>query len=98
MFPIHDMMNVVPASLHIMLGITLNLYNLLLDLCQHLDGFESNEAKINKPKLSDDYEEASLHVAELEESKRVHAVDIIVLMNRLHRLEAVMDNDHDENL
>ena len=33
-FPIHKLENIVPASLYIMLGITQNMYNLLLQVCQ----------------------------------------------------------------
>ena len=42
-FPLRDLSQVVPATLHIMLGIVLLLYNLLVDDCKKLYGLEGEE-------------------------------------------------------
>ena len=61
LFPLKDLMQVVPASFH-MLAIVL-LYNLLPDECKKIDlaeGFHTFEEQ--KAKLSEDWEIASLEV------------------------------------
>ena len=44
LIPIQDLANVVPPVLHIMLGVTLLLYNSLLHFCQQLDEEESQSS------------------------------------------------------
>ena len=50
LFPLRDLDQVVPATLHIMLGIVLLLYNLLLDQCRKMDleGFVTVEEQKEK--------------------------------------------------
>ena len=52
LFPISTLENVVPAILHIYLGITLNIFNLLEDVCQKIDiDEEVRESEIEKNAL-----------------------------------------------
>ena len=60
-FPLKDLSPVVPATLHIMLGIVLLLYNLLVDDCKKLDRLEGEEQVREKLiELSEEWELASL--------------------------------------
>ena len=73
LFPLRDLDQVVPATLHIMLGIVFLLYNLLLDQCRKMDleeGFVTVEEQ--KEKLSQDWEIASLAVQKHENNLKEH--------------------------
>ena len=49
LFPLRDLDQVVPATLHVMLGIVLLLYNLLLDQCRKMD-FEEGFVTVEEQK------------------------------------------------
>ena len=98
LFPLEDLMQVVPASLHIILGIALLQYNLLLDECKKIDlaeGFRAFEEQ--KAKLSKDWEIASLEVHKYGNDAKEHGENVAIMTNRLHRCKEAMSEDQFEN-
>ena len=69
LFPLKDLDQVVPASLHIMLGIVLLLYNLLSDECKKIDTIDGEEyLQAEKSKVLQEWEIASLELHKEEEN------------------------------
>ena len=88
----------VPATLYIMLGVVLLLYNLLLAECQRIDQIESEDAmEIENRKNSDDCEVASLELLSLKEELQATGKKILLLTNNNHRYAAVSNGDFEEN-
>ena len=88
----------VPATLYIMLGVVLLLYNLLLAECQRIDQIESEDAmEIENRKNSDDCEVASLELLSLKEELQDTGKKILLLTNNNHRYAAVSNGDFEEN-
>ena len=98
-FPLNTLCNVVPATLHIELGITLLLYNLILSVCKSMDELDPDYStdSTEKEKLDSEYEIASVDVKDLKEELHVHGVDVVTMMNRLSRFEALTRKDLKEN-
>ena len=86
MFPLKDIDQVVPATLHIMLGVVLVMYNLLLKECKR------------KEEINDKWEALSLELLNVELNLRQHAVNISTMINRMNRFEAVVRGDQAENI
>ena len=71
-FPLRSLDNLVPASMHINLGIVLLLYNLLLNECKQLDEQEGGEQmQCEREKLEQEWELSSLTL--VNEGKKLRA-------------------------
>ena len=99
LFPLKHLDQVVPASLDIMLGIVLLLYNLLLDKCKKID-FTENADKfaIEKESANQEWEISSLELSKVGKDLLEHGQNIIIMTNRLNRCQAMMDGNSNENL
>ena len=98
LFPINDLGCVVPASLHISLGITLLLQNSLLNVCRTLDSPDGVATlSPEKQELENNHELDSLVVDRLQRTVTALSVDIITMMNRLECFHAVMEGNHNKN-
>ena len=87
-FPLKDINQVVPATLHILLGIVLLLYNLLLKECKNIDEAEGRERlKEGATKLSEQWELASLELHTAEKELKEHGENVVVMINRSHRFK-----------
>ena len=97
-FPMHKLENMVPASLHIMLGITLNLYNILLEVCREIDGVPEHDRRGDEPTKNEEYEIASLEYDNATQNLHQHGIDIITMENRIHRFHVTKDGNREENI
>ena len=99
MFPLETLIQVVPASLHIMLGIVLLLYNLLLDECKRIgiDGGFINYINEQKEILSNDWEIVSLEVSKLSGDLKEHGENIVIMTNRMHCYESTKSGESAQN-
>ena len=98
-FPLRSLDQVVPPSLHITLGVTLLLYNLLLKECQAVDeeaGAVAQQAK-EKSAIDQEWVLASQEMTKFEEQLKDVAKCILMMMNRKARCEAVMKGNHTSN-
>ena len=95
LFPISTLENVVPAILHIYLGITLNIFNLLEDVCQKIDiDEEVRESEIEKNALfKKELEKIVENLQLLEHEMVIVSSDIIDTKNSLDRYKAVISVD-----
>ena len=67
MFPLKDIDQVVPATLHIMLGVVLMMYNLLLKECKRIDDESDGEILLKeKEEINDKWEALSLELLNVE--------------------------------
>ena len=90
LFPVSSLDQVVPPGLHIMLGVVLLIYNLLLNKCKLIDDEENvQQIALDKEKTSEQWEESSMdllhHTREMEE----HAETILEMEKNLNHYEIV---------
>ena len=91
MFPLKDIDQVVPATLHIMLGVVLMMYNLLLKECKRIDEESDGEILLKeKEEINDKWEALSLELLNVELNLRQHVVNTSTMINRMNRFEAVV--------
>ena len=77
-FPLNDINQVVPATLHILLGIVRLLYNLLLNECKSIDVAEGGESlKDESTHLSEEWELASTEVHSAKRELKEHGENIV---------------------
>ena len=99
MFPLNSLDHVVPPSLHVMLGVVLVLYKLLLAECQKLDvdqGAEIAESQERKA-LNQEWEISSEKLQDSEKELRNHSRNVLYMLNLNARFEAILDNNKKEN-
>ena len=98
-FPLISIEQVVPATLHILLGLVLLLYNLLLEKCKQIDNrtgaLEMEEEQIMS---EDEWKEASLLLLDAEKNLMGHIENIIAMTNRLNRYKAVLNGNTAEHV
>ena len=98
LFPIKDLRFVVPPVLHVLLGITLYLYNLLLGYCQQLDKEEKGYGEEHGDmEVSNEWLEVSLLLSERNEKLHKIGKEIVEIENRIGRIEAVVKGGNDHN-
>ena len=98
-FPLKCLKNLVPASMHINLGVVLLLYNLLLKKCKDLDAEEGGDAMASeRAKLEEDWELSSLALQETEHKLQEHGQNVVIMINRMNRYVAVIKGDERENI
>ena len=91
MFPLKDIDQVVPATLHIMLGVVLMMYNLLLKECKRIDEESDGEILLKeKEEINGKWEALSLELLNVELNLRQHVVNTSTMINRMNRFEAVV--------
>ena len=99
LFPLTDLSRLVPAVLHINLGITVLIYDELVGECRKRDEVDVEAVhRAEKVKLDEDLAEASIELSEVESRMKETANNIALLTNRLRRVECVADEDIDGNL
>ena len=100
MFPLNSLIQVVPPSLHVLLGVTLVLYNLLQDACRKIDCDAGNQEKCEaeKERINLDWEVASWEVSTIENTLNEIGVQVLIMINRKHRLDAVLRGDQKTNI
>ena len=82
-FPLISIEQVVPATLHILLGVVLLLYNLLLEKCKQIDNRTGALEMEEEQKMSEDeWKEASLLLLDAEKNLMEHGENIIAMTNR----------------
>ena len=96
-FPVKSMDQVVPASLHILLGVTLLGYNLLNQECKDIDGDGGDEMKQKKAMMEMDWEVASYTLSKSNRKLEQHGQNVVAMTNLVHRHEAVIRGDVKEN-
>ena len=92
------LLRLVPASLHINLGITVLIYDELVDACRKLDklGLEESKEEIRR-KLNNAWAEASIELEAAEQRIRENADNIVELTNRMERTTCMKYNDVNRN-
>ena len=99
LFPIKDLDNVVPAVLHIYLGITLRLFNLVEVELMKLDGVCKTVEKANRrTELATQLRQKEEEIDELESMLRENSEKIIELENVMSRFQAVASGNLTENV
>jgi len=88
-FPIFDLNRVVPGPLHIKLGITLKLFEMLLVFCRQLDG----TADIDSAKEGGEWDKASEALQEKEGKVRTLAEDFVDFINLKSRFCAFLSGN-----
>ena len=98
LFPLQNLACVVPPVLHILLGITLLLFNLLLQSCQELDEEENwRDTDQEKNAMMSEWEEASVLLAENQAEFERIGTEIVEMENRMGRVDAMLQGDIAEN-
>ena len=99
LFPIKTLDNVVPPVLHIYLGITLRLFNLLEAEVIKLDGGKTDEEKKKRADLADQLSEKEELMNDLQSEIRIwlNSQRIIELENLMSRFQATLSGNSDEN-
>ena len=96
-FPIKSLDFVVPPILHIMLGIVLKLFNLLLERCREIDSSEGYAAQCEEAKEQKAlYDRESEKLRDLEKKCRTLGCDYVDLYNFKERLEAALSGNFEE--
>ena len=99
LFPLTDLNRLVPAVLHINLGITVLLYDQLVAECRKRDEVGVGEVqRAEKVKLDEELAEASIELSVVEEKMKENANNITLLTNRMRRVESVSNEDMTTNL
>ena len=100
LFPIRHLDFVVPPVLHIVLGITLLLYNILFCFCQQFDQNEGeNVAGREERELQmQEWQESSISLSGKQQELEKLGEDVVEIENRISRIEAVLTGDHVGNL
>eukprot|EP00112_Aurelia_sp_Birch-Aquarium-sp1_P018930 Seg4595.4 transcript_id=Seg4595.4/GoldUCD/mRNA.D3Y31 product="hypothetical protein" protein_id=Seg4595.4/GoldUCD/D3Y31 len=99
LFPLKDLRHVVPPILHILLGITLLIYNLLLEKCRSIDEeeFPDLQEKEND-NVELEWEKKSLELSEQYQEMEILGESMTEMENRMERFEAVIAGDKEENI
>ena len=98
LFPIHDLDNVVPAVLHIFLGITLRLFNKVESELIKLDGKCKTVDEINtRAMLQGQLSEKEKEFQDLQSKLRKTSEKLIELENTMSRFQAVASGNLKEN-
>ena len=89
----------MPPVLHILLGITLYLNNLLLGYCQQLDKEEKGYGEEHGDmEVSNEWLDVSMQLSERHEKLHKLGEEIVEIENRLGRIEAVVKGEYDDNI
>ena len=98
-FPLENLDQVIPASLHILLGVVLLLYNLLLNYCKEIDNEGDNitQQQIQKDLVNQEWEITSLKLEKNEQLMHEHGKNVITMINFQSWMEAVISGDQKEN-
>ena len=96
-FLLQSLPQVVPASLHINLGVTLLLYNELLKECRKLDEEDGVTLTKEQDAIYNEWEFASIKLNMIETEMQVLAQNVITMINHRDRLQAVLSNDSKKN-
>ena len=90
LFPISHLIMVVPSILHIVLGVTLRLFNLVEAECIKIDGICKTVDGVNrKASLDAEWIEKSLQLEEIKENMKTNFHKIIEFEKNLSRFNAV---------
>ena len=94
LFPLKSLDQVVPSVLHIKLGIVLLLYNLLLQKCREID-MEENSEKLSadQQKINEEWEIASLELAQNNESLQQHSGNVVEMENIINQDKAALSGN-----
>ncbi len=100
LFPIKHLNFVVPPVLHIVLGITLLMYNILLTFCQQFDQEEGDNLTGREQRESQmqEWQESSISLSEKQQELEKLGEDVVEIENRISRIEAVHAGDYAGNL
>ena len=82
-FPLENLDQVVPASLHILFGVVLLLYNLLLNYCKEIDNEGDNitQQQIQKDLVNQELAIASLELEKDERLMHEHGKNVVTMIN-----------------
>ena len=98
-FPVKSLDRVVPPGLHIMLGIMLNIYNLILDECRQIDEKEKESTNEERQQeISNDWELKSIELEDKTRKLREIGEEFVEIENRCARIESVVAGDQKKNL
>ena len=97
-FPIQSMDNIIPASMHINLGVVLLLYNLLLEKCKEIDKQGADVLAHVCDQLEQEWELASLTLDECQKKLYEHGQNVVIMTNRMNRHDFVKNGDQKENI
>jgi len=96
-FPISTLDNVVPPVLHIMLGIVLKLFNLVLARCREIDSLEGTTTQLEETQgQNDKWKLEREKLQSLEAKCRQLGCDFVDLYNLKHRIEAVWAGNYED--
>ena len=99
MFPIIDLDNVVPAVLHITLGIVLRFFNMIEEECRKLDKICTTVYEVNwKEELDCEWKSYSVLMEEKLQEERCLSEQIIEVQIPVSRFQAVASGNPEENL
>ena len=99
LFPIKSLDRVVPPGLHIMLGIMLNIYNLILDECRRIDEKEKeSKNEEHQQEISYEWELKSIELEDKTRKLREIGEEVVEIENRCARIESVVAGDPKKNL
>ena len=97
LFPIKDFKFVVPPILHVLLGVTLHLYNILLTFCQQIDRDEWVLGDENGNREEEDWLEISMLLSERAQKLQKLEAEVIEVENRIGRIEAALQGKYEDN-
>ena len=91
LFPLSSLSQVAPPGLHIMLGVVLLLYNLLLEKCKQYDNVENSDQLLaDKQRINGQWELASVRLSQKSKQLEEHAEAILELENHFNGYESVL--------
>ena len=94
-FPLQSIDNLIPASLHINLGVVLLLYNLLLEKCKKVDSEQGVSILANeRENLEQEWELASLVLDGCQKKLQKHGQNVVIMTNRMNGHDAVKKGDY----
>ena len=97
--PLKSLANVVPPGLHIMFGIVLNIYNMILTECRKLDELDGSDevAAEEKEILSNEWEVKSIELENKLQQLTEIGEAVVDLENRYARISAIVSGDVKRN-
>ena len=100
LFPFKDLRYVVPPILHILLGITLLLYNLLLEKCRSIDEeeFPDDLQEKENSNLELELEQKSLELSEKSQQMEILGESMTEMENWIEQFQAVIAGNKEENI
>ena len=91
LLPLSSLSQVVPPGLHIMLGVVLLSYNLLLDKCKQYDNVENSDQLLaDKQRINDQWELASVRLSQKSKQLEEHAEAILEFEKHFNDHESVL--------